>query len=195
MGLGNPGEEYARTRHNVGFRVVDRFAERHLIRFDTREQQSLVGRGRAAGQGVVVAKPQTYMNISGPAVAGLVRSYVDTLEELLVVYDDVDLPLGKLRLRAGGSAGTHNGMKSILASLESDRFPRLRVGIRGVSHTRDEDLADYVLEDFEPDEDAVVAEMTEKAADALVLFVRGELHRAMTEFNRDPIPEGATNGE
>lgn len=195
VGLGNPGEGYARTRHNVGFRVVDRFAERHRLRFGSREHQSLVGRGRVSGQGVVVAKPQTYMNVSGAAVAGLVRSYADTLDELLVVYDDVDLPLGKLRLRTGGSAGTHNGMKSILASLESDSFPRLRIGIRGVSHSRDEDLADYVLEDFEPEEEAVVDEVVEKAADALVLFVRGELSRAMNEFNRDLVSEGPANGD
>ena len=189
VGLGNPGPNYARTRHNVGFRVVDRFAERHRIAFDSHERDSLVGRGRVAGQAVVVAKPQTFMNRSGAAVAALSRLYTELPEEMIVVYDDIDLPLGKLRIRPGGSAGTHNGMKSILESLENNRFPRLRVGIRGASRSPEEDLADYVLEEFESEEEAAVSDAVERAADALVLFVRGEMTRAMNEFNRDPIPE------
>lgn len=192
VGLGNPGEEYARSRHNVGFRVVDRFAQRHRVRFDSRESQALVGRGRVAGQAVTIAKPQTFMNLSGEAVVPLVRRNAESVNDLMVVYDDVDLPVGKIRIRTGGSAGTHNGMKSILASLETDAFPRLRFGIRGLSHFPEDDLADYVLDQFDPEEEAVVAEAVERAADALVLFVRGELLRAMNEFNRDPVAEGSS---
>lgn len=191
VGLGNPGAQYARSRHNVGFRVVDRFAQRHRLQFDIHESNALVGRGRVAGQAVAVAKPRTFMNRSGEAVAPLVRRYTESADELMVVYDDVDLPVGKVRIRAGGSAGTHNGMKSILASLETDAFPRLRFGIRGLSHTRDQDLADYVLDEFDSEEEALVIEAVERAADALVLFVRGELSRAMNEFNRDPVAEGS----
>lgn len=191
VGLGNPGAQYARSRHNVGFRVVDRFAQRHRLQFDIHQSNALVGRGRVAGQAVAVAKPRTFMNRSGEAVAPLVLRYTESADELMVVYDDVDLPVGKVRIRAGGSAGTHNGMKSILASLETDAFPRLRFGIRGLSHTRDQDLADYVLDEFDSEEEALVIEAVERAADALVLFVRGELSRAMNEFNRDPVAEGS----
>jgi PTH1 family peptidyl-tRNA hydrolase len=193
VGLGNPGAPYARSRHNVGFRVVDRFAERHRLRFELRESQSLLSRGRVAGQGVVVAKPQTFMNRSGEAVAPLVWRYTESIDELMVVYDDVDLPLGKVRIRPGGSGGTHNGMKSILDSLETDAFPRLRFGIRGLAHSREDDLADYVLEEFDEQEEPIVAEAVERAAEALVLFVRGELNRAMNEFNRDPVAEGPSD--
>lgn len=190
VGLGNPGAEYEKTRHNVGFRVIDHFASRHRILLSSHERDALVGKGRVAGQAVTVARPLTFMNRSGPAVAALARIYTDSPSELMVVYDEVDLPLGKLRIRPSGSAGTHNGMKSIVASLQDDGFPRLRFGIRGASHTPENDLADYVLDTFTPDEEAVVDAAVSRAADALVLFVRGELQRAMNEFNRDPLEEG-----
>lgn len=193
MGLGNPGAEYEKTRHNVGFRVIDHFAKRHRIRLDSHQRDSLVGQGRVAGQAVTVAKPLTFMNRSGPAVAALARAYTESPSELMVVYDEVDLPLGKLRIRPSGSAGTHNGMKSIVASLQNDGFPRLRFGIRGASHSAENDLADYVLDTFTAEEEAVVDETVKRAADALVLFVRGELQRAMNEFNRDPLEEGSSD--
>jgi PTH1 family peptidyl-tRNA hydrolase len=193
IGLGNPGEEYDRTRHNIGFRVIDHFAKRHRIRLDTHERDAMVGRGRVAGQGVVVAKPLIYMNRSGPPVASLAHAYTETPEEMMIVYDDIDLPLGKIRIRPGGSAGTHNGMKSILASLEHNRFPRLRIGIRGAARSPEDDLADYVLEEFLDEEEAAVIDAVERAADALVLFARGDLNRAMNQFNRDSAPEGPTD--
>lgn len=193
VGLGNPGEEYERTRHNIGFRVIDHFAKRHRIRLDRHERDAMVGRGRVAGQGVVVAKPLIYMNRSGPPVASLAHAYTETPEEMMVVYDDIDLPLGKIRIRPGGSAGTHNGMKSILASLEHNRFPRLRIGIRGEARSPEDDLADYVLEEFLGEEEAAVMDAVERAADALVLFARGDLNRAMNQFNRDSAPEGPSD--
>lgn len=193
VGLGNPGARYSRSRHNVGFRVVDHFAARHRIGFDRHHRDAYVGVGRVAGRAVTVAKPQTFMNLSGKSVAGLLRAHGIDLEDLLVVYDDIDLPLGRLRIRESGSAGSHNGMRSLLDELASDRFPRLRFGIRGSTWSAERDLASYVLEDFEQPEEAMVEQMLQPAADALLLFVRDELRRAMNEFNRElGVPEDVT---
>lgn len=189
VGLGNPGADYEHHRHNIGFRVVDAFASRHRLVFDGHEKDALTARGRVAGQAVMLAKPLTYMNRSGKAVAGLVRAYLEGISDLLVVYDEIDLPIGRLRIRENGSGGTHNGMASILESLGSGGFPRLRFGIRGPSYSREVDLADYVLSDFEPQETEVVEDAVERSRDALLMFVRGDLRRAMNTFNRDPEPE------
>ncbi len=186
VGLGNPGARYERTRHNVGFRVVEAFAKRHRLAFDEHEKDALVARGRVAGRSVVLAKPLTFMNLSGKAVALLVRAYAEVLSDLFVVYDDVDLPLGRLRIRESGSAGTHNGMESIVSSLESGAFPRLRFGIRGATLAESIDLADYVLEPFEAGEEELVEATVARAVDALFLFVRDDLRRAMNTFNREP---------
>ncbi|HEU5162334.1 MAG TPA: aminoacyl-tRNA hydrolase [Thermoanaerobaculia bacterium] len=186
VGLGNPGAKYERTRHNVGFRVLDAFAAKHRVAIATHEKDALTGKGRVAGQSVMLAKPLTFMNLSGKAVALLVRAYLESPADMLVVYDDIDLPLGKLRLRERGSAGTHNGMESILGSLETGGFPRLRFGIRGAGYSQSNDLARYVLDDFDPDEEPLVEEAIARASDALLLFVRGDLRRAMNTFNRDP---------
>jgi PTH1 family peptidyl-tRNA hydrolase len=136
----------------------------------------------------MVAKPLTFMNVSGSAVSLLVRAYLETSAELLVIYDEVDLPLGKIRIREGGSAGTHNGMKSIVAALGTDRFPRLRLGIRGDESGGRRDLADFVLDRFEPEEQEQVASAVQRAVEAAFLFARDDLRRAMNEFNRDPLP-------
>lgn len=191
VGLGNPGAEYERTRHNIGFRVVEAFARKYRIAFDGHEKDALTGRGRVAGQSVMLAKPLTYMNLSGKAVGGLVRAHLESLDELLVVYDEIDLPLAKLRIRERGSAGTHNGMASILGSLESGAFPRLRFGIRGETYQPAGDLARYVLADFEPAEEALIEPAIARSCDALLLFARGDLRRAMNTFNRDPEPDKA----
>ena len=185
VGLGNPGEEYHNTRHNIGWRVIDAFATKFRINLDGHEKNARTGRGRVAGGSVVMAKPLTYMNLSGDAVRGLVNAYEIALEDLIIVYDDIDLPLGKLRIRPSGSSGTHNGMRSIVESLGSEAFPRLRLGIRG-NRSDEERLRDYVLDTFAPEEEPAVANAVERAVDALVLFVRGDLRRAMNEFNRDP---------
>lgn len=187
VGLGNPGPEYQSTRHNIGWRVVDAFAGKFRIAFDQHEKNARTGRGRVAGGAVLVAKPLTFMNLSGDAVKGLVNAYEVALDDLLVVYDDIDLPLGKLRIRPSGSAGTHNGMRSIVESLGSDAFPRLRVGIRG-EKSEEERLRDYVLDEFTPEEEKAVARAVERSVDALLLFVRGDLKRAMNEFNKDEVP-------
>ncbi len=185
VGLGNPGPRYRGTRHNVGYRVVEAFAEKHRISMETREKDALTGRGRVAGRSVMLATPQTFMNNSGIAVERLIRAYLESPADMIVVYDDVDLPVGKLRIRERGSAGTHNGMRSILSVLGSDDFPRLRFGIRGESYRPQRDLADYVLEDFTGVEDDLVGSSIEKASNALLMFARDDLRRAMNEFNRE----------
>jgi PTH1 family peptidyl-tRNA hydrolase len=185
VGLGNPGPEYERTRHNVGWRVVDAFARKFRIDVTRHEKEAWTGTGRVAGGSVMVAKPLTYMNLSGDAVRLLVNAYLDSPQQMIVVYDDIDLPLGRLRIRGNGSAGTHNGMRSIVETLQTENFPRLRIGIGAADQGR---LRDYVLDAFTTDEEPVVARAVERAVDALVLFARDDLTRAMNLFNRDEEP-------
>lgn len=182
VGLGNPGAEYERTRHNVGWQVVDAFARKFRIDVSRHEKNALTGTGRVAGGGVLVAKPLTYMNLSGDAVRLLVNAYGEANDDLVVVYDDIDLPLGKLRIRPNGSAGTHNGMRSIIESLGHENFPRLRIGIGAQEQGP---LRDYVLDEFTAEEQPIVEKAITRSVDALVLIVRGDLKRAMNEFNRD----------
>jgi PTH1 family peptidyl-tRNA hydrolase len=186
VGLGNPGADYERSRHNIGWMIVDAFARKFRIDVSKHEKDAMIGSGRVGGGAVMVAKPLTYMNLSGDAVRLLVNAYLDSPAELMVVYDDIDLPLGKLRIRPNGSSGTHNGMRSVVASLASEQFPRLRCGVRGENYGEAGRLRDYVLEDFTAEEMAAVERMIGRAVDALVLFCRGDLRRAMNEFNRDP---------
>jgi PTH1 family peptidyl-tRNA hydrolase len=186
IGLGNPGGEYARTRHNIGWMVAEKFAEKFRASSWKHEKDALTATVRAGGGSVLVAKPLTYMNLSGDAVMKLKNAYAESLDDLIVVYDDIDLPLGKLRIRANGSSGTHNGMRSIVASLASEEFPRLRFGVRGDSYSEGDRLRDYVLEDFEEPEIPAVERAVDRSLDALVMFVRGDLKRAMNTFNRDP---------
>ncbi|HEX7419615.1 MAG TPA: aminoacyl-tRNA hydrolase [Thermoanaerobaculia bacterium] len=183
VGLGNPGPEYAKTRHNIGWMVIDAFAAKFRIRIDKHEKDAMTGAGRVAGGSVLVAKPQTYMNQSGDAVRLLVNAYSESLDDLIIVYDDIDLPLGKLRIKPNGGPGTHNGMRSIVSALATEKFARLRIGIGGVdSNGR---LRDYVLGEIAPDEESAITRAIERSVDALLLFVRGDLKRAMNEFNRD----------
>ncbi|HJW92708.1 MAG TPA: aminoacyl-tRNA hydrolase [Thermoanaerobaculia bacterium] len=183
VGLGNPGDGYAKTRHNAGWMVVDAFAKKFRIDMNRHEKESMTGEGRVAGGSVKVAKPLTYMNLSGDAVRLLVNAYLDSTDDLMVVFDEIDLPLGKLRIKPDGSAGTHNGMRSIVESIGTERFARLRVGVRGESHA-DYRLRDYVLDEFTPEEQPALDDAIARAVDALVLFARGDLKRAMNEFNR-----------
>ena len=187
VGLGNPGAEYERSRHNAGWLVADAFARKFRIDIRRHEKDAMTGTGRVAGGAVMVAKPLTFMNLSGDAVRLLANAYVESLDDIIIVYDDIDLPLGRLRIRPNGSSGTHNGMRSIVASLATERFPRLRFGVRGDSSSESR-LRDYVLDDFAPEELPVVERAVERAVDALFLFVRGDLRRAMNDFNRDPDP-------
>jgi PTH1 family peptidyl-tRNA hydrolase len=185
VGLGNPGAEYERSRHNVGWLIVDAFAKKFRIDINRHEKNAMTGEGRVAGGSVKVAKPLTFMNLSGDAVNLLVNAYLESTDDLMIVVDDIDLPLARLRIKPSGSAGTHNGMRSIVASLATESFPRLRFGVRGAEFP-DGRLRDYVLDDFTAEEEPLVSRGIERAVDALVLFARGDLKRAMNEFNRDP---------
>lgn len=180
VGLGNPGAEYERSRHNAGFMVLDRFAERHEIRFNQKRANSRVARGRVAGVEIVLAKPQTFMNLSGKAVQGLLMTQALKPAGLLVVCDDFDLPLGTLRLRERGSPGTHNGLRSIVNYLKTQEFPRLRVGIgaaEGVS------ARDYVLDDFDSTDWAEFESTRERAVEAIELYLESGLAATMNRFN------------
>ena len=184
VGLGNPGPEYEKTRHNVGWQVIDAFAKKFRIDVTKHEKNALTGTGRAAGGSVMVAKPLTYMNLSGDAVRLLLNAYLESPQDMIVVYDDIDLPTGKLRIRANGSSGTHNGMRSIISTIQTENFPRLRVGIGQQSEGR---LRDYVLDEFAPDEMPLIDRAIERSVDALLMFVRGDLKRAMNQFNKDDV--------
>lgn len=180
VGLGNPGEAYARHRHNVGFMCVDLLARRHSLSFRRTRHRSLVAQGSICGREVTLAKPLTFMNLSGQAVAALVRHYHLPTEQLLVIYDDLDLPLGRLRLRPSGSSGGHKGLASIMEHLGTSNFPRLRIGI-GRDPTIDP--ADYVLSPFRPEEMELVQKVLEAAADAVEAVLTQGLQAAMNRFN------------
>jgi PTH1 family peptidyl-tRNA hydrolase len=182
VGLGNPGSRYDGTRHNVGFAAVDRLAARHGALWETapRGVEALIGRWRAAD--VVLAKPLTFMNLSGTAIVGLLQFYKIEPLDALVIVDEVQLETGRLRVRPEGSAGGHNGLKSVIASLGTMQFPRLRIGVGRGDNRRD--LADHVLARFESDERETIAEAIEKAADAAEVFVAEGPAAAMTKYNR-----------
>jgi PTH1 family peptidyl-tRNA hydrolase len=186
VGLGNPGAEYERTRHNIGWQVVDAFARKFRIDVNRHEKSAMTGQGRVAGGAIMVAKPLTYMNLSGDAVRLLTNAYLASTDDLIVVYDDIDLPLGRLRIRPSGSAGTHNGMRSIVGELHTEKFPRLRIGIGANDRGK---LRDYVLDEFTAEEQPVVDRAVARSVDALLLFARGDLRRAMNEFNKDDVLE------
>lgn len=181
VGLGNPGAEYARTRHNVGFMVIDILARRHDIKTDRVEKRAIVGRGLIGDAPVVLAKPQTYMNLSGESVAPLLRKYALSPAEVLVVTDDLDLPIGRIRVRQSGSPGGHNGLKSLEAHLDTDEYPRLRIGVgRPRPGVR---VIDHVLTGFEPDEEPLLNETLDRAADAAETFLAEGALAAMRLFN------------
>ena len=182
VGLGNPGRRYEGTRHNVGFEVVDTLARRHGAAWEAapRGVEALVGRWRQADS--VVAKPLTFMNLSGAAVVGLLQFYKIEPADLLVLVDEVHLELGRLRIRRSGSAGGHNGLKSIIASLGSMEFARLRIGVGRGDDRRD--LADHVLAKFDAEERAIVAETVDRSADAVELFIAEGIGPVMNRYNR-----------
>jgi PTH1 family peptidyl-tRNA hydrolase len=179
-GLGNPGAEYVRSRHNAGFMVLDRLAERHRIRFNQKRSHSLVGRGQLGEAEIVLAKPQTYMNRSGRAVQSLLASYGVKPSSLLVVYDDFDLPLGTLRMRPRGSAGSHNGMRSIIETLGRQDFPRLRVGIGPAAGVP---ARDHVLGQFDDDSWKIFESARDRAVEAVQTFLQDGITTAMNRFN------------
>ncbi len=181
VGLGNPDRRYRGTRHNVGWELIDRLARRWGIAVDDDEGWAKVGRGRVARTHVLLVKPQTYVNLSGVAVADLRRWHRVKVEDVVVIVDDLDLPLGRVRLRPKGGSGGHNGLRSVIDALGSEAFPRVRVGIGRPPEGRDP--ADFVLTRFSPNEHEVVEQALERAADALEVAVTDGLEAAMTKIN------------
>ena len=189
-GLGNPTLQYRGTRHNVGFDVIDTLADKYNIAVETRKSRALIGKGIIAGQKVLLVKPQTYMNLSGESIGELVSYYkVDEEQELLVIYDDVSLDVGQLRIRRKGSAGGHNGIKDIIRHLGTDVFPRIKIGVG--EKPKGYDLADYVHGHFSRDERVTMEEGYQKAAEAVEMILAGELDEAMNVFNRKAKPKEA----
>jgi len=185
VGLGNPGQNYRGTRHNVGFWVLDRLAERSGAAFRAEgelRKYAWFARTCLAGTDVLLAKPRTYMNRSGRAVAALCRLYSTEPEELLIVHDDADLEVGRLRIRKGGGAGGHNGVRSLIEVLGESDFTRLRVGVRGPERD-DEELADYVLSDFSDEDRPVAEEVCDLAADAIEHLIGQGLTATMNRYN------------
>ena len=180
-GLGNPGAKYTNTRHNAGFNSIDALADRFHIDVSEKKHKALCGRGAIEGQKVVLLKPQTFMNLSGESIQAAAAYYKLSPEAVLVIYDDINLDVGRLRVREKGSAGGHNGMKSIISCLGSDQFPRIRIGV-GDKPSR-MDLADYVLGRFPEEELADVREAIDRAARAAALIVNGQMSEAMNQFN------------
>jgi len=180
VGLGNPGRKYDGTRHNIGFDVVDLIASRHRLDWESAPAEALLARWRVAS--ALLGKPLTFMNLSGQAVGDLVRFYKVDLTDLLVIVDDVHLEVGRLRARLNGSAGGHNGLKSLIGLLGTDGFARLRVGVGRGDARRD--LADHVLATFDPQERTTVAEAVGRAADAAELFIAEGIGPVMNRFNR-----------
>ena len=184
VGLGNPGVEYAFTPHNFGFLLIDELANRSGSRISVRECQALTGRARIADHELLLAKPETFMNLSGVAVRDLLRKHGIAPEKMLVVYDDRDLPLGALRFRERGSAGTHNGMRSIVGALGTQEVPRLRLGIdpgHGVG-----DLSRFVLTPWKKKQLTEAALVLDRAADAIALVVAEGMAKAMSLYNAPP---------
>ena len=181
VGLGNPGREYSRNRHNVGFQVIDRLAARHDMAFSRLLHGAFVTSGKIEGRPVVLAKPHAFMNLSGTPVAALMRFYKVLPEDLLVVFDDLDLPVGTIRLRPEGGSGGQNGLKSIIDRIGTPQFSRVRIGIGRPPGRMDP--AAYVLQDFGPDQQALISDVIDRAVDAIQAWLRDGITLAMSKFN------------
>jgi len=198
VGLGNPGDRYVGTRHNVGWEVLDALVRRlaadssRPARIDRLDCRALTGRVKIGATPVLLAKPQTYMNLSGESVKGLLLKHAVPAERMLVVSDDVALPVGRLRIRPSGSSGGQKGLQNVIDCLGTDAFPRLRIGIAGDHFRPGEDKADYVLERFSKAERAALVPVLDTACEAIETFVAEGLESAMNRFNRSPetVPAG-----
>lgn len=179
-GLGNPGRKYENTRHNIGFIALDLLAERNDIKINKIKHKALVGEGRISGQKVLLVKPQTYMNLSGQSLREVMDYYKEDMEHLVVIYDDIDIPTGTVRIRKKGSAGTHNGMRSIVYDLQSDQFPRIRIGMGG---ERKMALRDFVTGGFTKEEKGILEQAVERAVLASECIVEKGIDKAMNEYN------------
>ena len=189
VGLGNPGQGRAHNRHNIGFMCLNHFAKRQGIRFDKKQAKARIGLGEVADSEVVLAKPQTYMNRSGRSVSLLVEKFNVCLDNLLVIHDDLDLPLGKIRIRQGSSSGGHKGVGSIIKELGSQDFIRIRVGIgrpiknEGFTEFSEDETIAYVLSDFTPDEKQAITQVIPEVGEAILCLLTEGLAMAMNRYN------------
>ncbi len=189
VGLGNPGREYEKNRHNLGFMCLNHFARTHNIRFDKKQGKARIGQGEVVSIPVVLARPQTFMNASGEAVSQLVRKFKISLDDLIVIHDDLDLSLGKLRLRQGGGSGGHKGIESIISCLGSQDFLRLRVGIgrpmatENSSESSDVDIIAYVLSDFSAQEKQTITTVIPRISEVIYCLLTEGLTAAMNKYN------------
>ena len=182
VGLGNPDRRYQGTRHNIGFQALDYIADKYRIPVETKKHKGLIGKGYIEGQKVILVKPMTYMNLSGECLRSVMDFYKTEVEDFIVIYDDVNLDVGQLRIRKKGSAGGHNGIKSIISHLGSQDFPRIRIGVG--EKPADYDLADYVLGHFTKAELDIYDEVMPDVAGAIELMVWDEISKAMNEYNK-----------
>ncbi len=181
VGLGNPGDNYSRTRHNAGFRAVDILGDKLGIRIDRAKYRGLYGQGTYKGQRLILLKPQTFMNLSGLSVMDAARFYKLPPERIIVLFDDISLDVGRLRIRGDGSAGGHNGIKSIIGAINSQSFPRVKIGVGAKPHPEYE-LADWVLSAFRPEEEKALAPALERAADATLTLIEQGVYEAANRF-------------
>ncbi len=181
-GLGNPGKEYVGTRHNIGFEVADAICSKFDIKLNKEKFRAQFGDGYISGEKVIVAKPQTYMNLSGESIREIAEWYKIDTENIIIIYDDISLPLGKLRIREKGSAGGHNGIKNIIYQLQSDIFPRIKIGVGAPNHP-DFDMKDYVLGKFSADETKILIKSAVAAVSAVEEIIAQGAKSAMNKFN------------
>lgn len=182
IGLGNPGKAYRDTKHNIGFKVVDLLAERNNIQLNKIKFKAVYGEGKIGGHKVLLVKPQTYMNNSGITASEIIRFYKLDIQNLIVIVDDVDIEFSSIRIRAKGSAGSHNGLKSIIYHLKDDSFPRVKIGI-GKNYPN-EDLANFVLSRFSKGELPAMEEATLNAAEAIETIIQNDINKAMNKYNK-----------
>lgn len=188
VGLGNPGTKFNATRHNIGFEVIERLAYEHNIKVDRKKHQAFVGQGVIGGEKVLLMKPQTYMNLSGQAIASAMDFYKETPDKVIVIYDDTALDVGRLRIRERGSAGGHNGIKNIISHLGTQDFDRVRVGVG--EKPPGWDLADYVLSRFDAGDMKVMIDAVKLSADAVEMILAEGTQKAMNRFNNKSVAEG-----
>lgn len=182
VGLGNPGNKYSYTKHNAGFLAIDRLAEKLNIKVNKIKYKAIIGEGNYKSEKIILVKPQTYMNLSGESVREIFTFYKINIHNLFVIYDDIDLEIGKLRIRKKGSAGTHNGMKNIIYQLSNDDFPRFRIGIS--SPKENIDLASYVLSNFTKEELKILDKTIDNCAESIMCAIEYDLDTAMNKFNK-----------
>jgi len=182
VGLGNPGRKYENTRHNIGFMTVDYLANKNNIKVNKIKHKALIGEGMIGGKKVMIAKPQTFMNLSGRSVREIMEYYKEESQNLIVIYDDIDIEAGTIRIRKRGSAGTHNGMRSIIYDLVTDDFPRIRIGI-GKNVNENLQLSDYVLQNFVNEEKEVMRNVVKTACAAVETLIIDSIDKAMNEYN------------